>query len=120
MSDGEPQVEEPVVMEEPVVIDVPTAHRYEIRVGGELAGVVTYQRRTGPLVLVHTEIDPRFEGHGLGTKLAGAVLDEVRRRGGTVVPRCPFVAGWIRRHPEYLDVVDPAARELVAEEGAVG
>jgi hypothetical protein len=37
-----------------------------------------------------------------------AALDDVRSRGGTVVPLCPFVRGWIERHPEYRDLVDAA------------
>ncbi|MFC7573610.1 GNAT family N-acetyltransferase [Klenkia terrae] len=45
--------------------------------------------------------------HGLGGTLVRAALDDVRAAGGTVVPQCPFVAGWIARHPEYRDLVEP-------------
>jgi uncharacterized protein len=57
-------------------------------------------------VLVHTEVDPAFEGHGVGGRLAGYALDDVRRRGVAAVAQCPFVARYVRRHPEYADVVE--------------
>src|SRR6187549_3119450 len=58
----------------PVVTDVPDNHRYEIRLDGELAGFVVYHRRGGRIYLVHTEIEPAFEGKGLGSALARDVL----------------------------------------------
>jgi predicted GNAT family acetyltransferase len=54
---------------------------------------------------VHTEIEPAFDGRGLGGQLARAALDDVRRRGVRAVARCPFIAGYIERHPEYQDLV---------------
>ena len=44
-------------------------------------------------------------GHGLGGTLVRGALDDVRARGGSVVPLCPFVRGWIDRHPEYQDLL---------------
>ncbi len=84
------------------------AHRYEIRSGGELAGFVTYQPGAGDdgvVTFEHTEIDDRFEGQGLGGRLARAALDDVRARDQRVVPRCPFIARWIERHADYGDLV---------------
>ena len=60
--------------------------------------------------LVHTEIDPAFEGHGLGSHLAAGALDDARQRGLTVVPLCPFVTAYLRRHHEQLDVVEEPYR----------
>jgi predicted GNAT family acetyltransferase len=61
-------------------------------------------------VLVHTEVEPRAEGTGLGSQLVTEALDDIRARGLRVVPLCPFVAAYIRRHPDYADLVvkDPA------------
>lgn len=87
------------------VTDNPSELRYEIHVGGELAGEIRYRREPGAVVLVHTDIDPRFEGHGLGGQLVQGALDDLRARGLAVVPLCPFVAGFIGRHPEYDDLV---------------
>lgn len=87
------------------VVDNPDAQRYEAYVEGGLAGFLMYDRGPGRVVLVHTEVDPAFEGHGVGGRLAAFALDDVRARGITVVARCPFVAEYIRRHPEYRDAV---------------
>ncbi|MGX5655246.1 GNAT family N-acetyltransferase [Geodermatophilus nigrescens] len=90
---------------EPTVHDAPDADRYEIRDGDRLLGLAAYQRRGETVVFTHTEIDPDSEGSGLGGKLVRAALDDVRGRGGSVVPQCSFVRGWIERHPEYGDLV---------------
>jgi predicted GNAT family acetyltransferase len=85
--------------------------RFEAFVGTALAGFITYEVVPGGLVFVHTETEPGFEGRGVAGHLAGAALDEVRVRGLHVTPRCPFVASYIERHPEYADLVaDPASR----------
>ena len=83
--------------------------RYEIRVDGELAGFAAYHLRPGKVTFTHTEIGDRFEGKGIGSKLAVAALDGARADGLLVTPLCPFIAAYIRRHPDYLDIVDPAA-----------
>jgi predicted GNAT family acetyltransferase len=89
-----------------VVQDAPDQSRFEILVDGERAGIAQYGRRGGRFVFVHTEIDPKFEGRGLGSKLAARALDHVRGAGELVVPLCPFIGSYISRHPEYDDIVD--------------
>ena len=79
--------------------------RYELRVDGDLAGEIRYRRQPGAVVLVHTEIEPSLEGQGLGAVLVREALADVRARGLRVVPFCPFVAAYIRRHPEFTDLV---------------
>lgn len=86
--------------------DNPDARRYEVRTGGELAGFAVYVRKGDHVIFVHTEIDPAFEGRGLGSALARGALDDVRRQGHPVLPLCPFIAGWIEKHPDYDDLVD--------------
>ena len=88
------------------VHDNPAKDRFEIHADGTLAGFAQYVRRRGRMIFVHTEIDPAFEGRGLGSKLAGAALDAARASGDRVVPLCPFIAQYIDRHPEYTDLVD--------------
>jgi predicted GNAT family acetyltransferase len=88
-----------------VITDNPDQHRYEIRVSDELAGFVQYRRREGLIALIHTEIDTRFEGQGLASQLIAGVLDEARTAGVWVLPFCPFVNGYISRHPEYVELV---------------
>ncbi|RSO11785.1 GNAT family N-acetyltransferase [Streptomyces sp. WAC 06783] len=80
------------------------AHRFEARLGGELAGVAAYLRAEGLLALVHTEVDPVYEGNGVGSALTRHALDTARADGLRVLAVCPFVAGWMARHPEYRDL----------------
>jgi predicted GNAT family acetyltransferase len=92
------------------VVHRPERSRYEIRVDGELAGYTQYRRSPDGSYLDfrHTEIDPAYERQGLGARLVTEALDDVRRRDGRAVVTCPFVAAFIKRHPEYADlVVDP-------------
>jgi len=82
--------------------------RYEIRTDagpGAPAGFAYYELRPGQIVFTHTEVDPAFEGHGIGSALAARALDDARRRGLVVVPRCPFIRAYITRHPEYADLL---------------
>ncbi|ACY99076.1 MULTISPECIES: GNAT family N-acetyltransferase [Thermomonospora] len=87
------------------VSDNPAASRYEIHIAGRLAGFVRYQPRGGAVALIHTEVAEEYEGQGVGSALARGVLDELRSKGVRVVPLCPFIKGYIRRHPEYRDLV---------------
>ncbi|GAA3378337.1 GNAT family N-acetyltransferase [Streptomyces sannanensis] len=89
------------------VIDVPGASRYEARVGGtdQVAGFAHYLRAPELIAFVHTEVDPAFEGQGIGGALARHSLDAAREQGMRVVAVCPFYAGWIARHPEYADLM---------------
>ena len=93
---------------EPTVRDVPEASRYEIRDGEQLLGHADYQRDGDTVVFIHTEVDQDSGRSGLGT-LVRAALDDIRAHGGSVVPRCPFVRGWIERHPEYADLLASSA-----------
>lgn len=87
------------------VKDVPEEGRYEISLAGELAGFTAYVLRPGLIAFVHTQIDERFQGHGLADRLIAAALDDARRRELAVLPFCPFVQGFIKRHDDYLDLV---------------
>jgi predicted GNAT family acetyltransferase len=56
-------------------------------------------------VFLHTEVDPSVKGLGIGSRLAAGELDDVRSRGLKVVAKCPFIAAWLRRHPDYADLL---------------
>lgn len=81
-------------------------HQYVIEADGEQAGRAIYHLRGGRHFFVHTEIDSEFGGQGLGRKLVKYALDDVRSKDGSVVPICPFFLAYIKRHPEYDDLVD--------------
>ena len=93
----------------PEVVDDPDAGRFEVRVGADVAGFAEYHRTSSATSFTHTVIDPAFEGRGLGAVLARGALDATRAAGTAVLPYCPFIRGYIARHPEYLDLV-PAGR----------
>jgi uncharacterized protein len=95
---------------EPTVQDAPDQHRYEIRDGEQVLGIAAYERRGDTWVFTHTEVDQDTGQSGLGSTLVRGALDDVRAQGGSVVPRCPFVKGWIERHAEYADLVADADR----------
>jgi predicted GNAT family acetyltransferase len=96
----------------PVVTDNPAASRYELHVGAELAGFVDYRLRDHDTVisLVHTQVEPAFQGAHLATHLARYSLDDARRRGLGVLPFCPYITGWIKKHPDYADLVPQGRR----------
>jgi uncharacterized protein len=87
------------------VADAPERQRYEATVAGRQVGLAAYRRIRDSVVFTHTEVDPEMEGRGIGAALARAALDDVRARGLTAVPLCPFIKGWIDRHPDYADLV---------------
>lgn len=82
------------------VVDSPEQHRFELRVDGELAGAAYYRLHPGEIVFTHTEVDKAYEGKGLGSKLAAGALGAVKERDLRVVPQCPFIAAYLKRHPE--------------------
>ena len=87
-------------------VDDPDAHRFELRSGEEVLGFIDYQLGSHTIVLVHTEVDEAHSGQGYAATLARSALDEARSRGLRVVPSCPYVASYIRKHPEYADLVE--------------
>jgi predicted GNAT family acetyltransferase len=82
------------------VVNNKVHHRYELAVDGHLAA--TYYKISGDVItFVHTEVPPELGGKGIGSKLVKGALDQVRSEGLKVVAECPFVKGYIDKHPEY-------------------
>lgn len=97
-------------MSEPVVTDNVELQRFEARLDGALAGFAEYQLADELMVFTHTEVDPSFEGRGVGSALAEFALDQVRAEGTRkALPLCPFIKVWIQRHPDYLPITYGAA-----------
>jgi len=93
----------------PMVVRDDEQHRYELHVGQSIAAFAEFRVRPGYLVFTHTETDAAFEGRGYGSALAKGALDDVRRRGERIKAECPFIAAYIKRHPEYEDLLVAAA-----------
>jgi predicted GNAT family acetyltransferase len=87
------------------VEDAPAESRYLARADGATAGFAQYIRTPELIAFVHTEVDPSYEGQGVGSALARASLDEARAAGARVLAVCPFYSGWIARHPAYADLL---------------
>ena len=85
--------------EAPVVTDNADRSRYEIALGQERVGLLTYRISDEVITMLHAEIDPAHGGRGLGTVLARGALEDARSRGLSVRPLCPFVAAVIRADP---------------------
>ncbi|XVX20149.1 GNAT family N-acetyltransferase [Actinomycetota bacterium] len=80
--------------------------RYEAHIDGQRAGIAEYQLTDELVVFTHTEVDPAFEGKGVGGALARYGLDDVRADGSRkVMPLCPFIKAWIAKHPDYIPLV---------------
>ncbi|TDC66286.1 GNAT family N-acetyltransferase [Streptomyces hainanensis] len=99
--------------ETPRVEHAPDRHRYEISLAGELAGFAAYRDRGEQRVFYHTEIDDAFAGHGLASILVTAALNDVRETGKRIVPVCPYVAKYLKKHDEFADLTDPVDREAI-------
>ncbi|WP_059008614.1 GNAT family N-acetyltransferase [Streptomyces specialis] len=88
------------------VRDNTDAARFEAWIGGELAGYAEYARTGSVVEYPHTEVRPDHEGEGIGGALARTALDDARERDLRVRASCPFISGWLERHPEYQDLRD--------------
>ncbi|MFI2606712.1 GNAT family N-acetyltransferase [Kitasatospora sp. NPDC018619] len=86
------------------VRDVEARNRFEAWEDDESAGFAEYLRMDQLVVYPHTVVEPAFEGRGIGSALARAALDDARARGLSVLATCPFIKGWMLRHPEYADL----------------
>ncbi|HEU5098235.1 MAG TPA: GNAT family N-acetyltransferase [Roseiflexaceae bacterium] len=82
----------------------PAKSRYELEVDGALA-LIEYRDAGGVRYYTHTEVPQALEGHGIGSLMAKTVLDEAQAENLTIVPLCPFVRGYIERHPQYKSLV---------------
>lgn len=90
--------------DELTVVNNAEAGRFEVRVGNDVA-FAEYRKLANGILFPHTEVPQAFEGKGVGSKIVRAALDWARAEGQKVMPTCPFVAGYIKKHPEYHDLV---------------
>jgi uncharacterized protein len=88
------------------------AQRFEAHVGNDTA-VAEYRLKNNIIIFTHTEVPRAMEGQGVAGQLIKAALDESRAQQYRVVPLCPFVAAYIRRHPNYRDLVMPRFNYMV-------
>jgi predicted GNAT family acetyltransferase len=98
------------------VVDNEALSRYEARIGETVAGWSVYQTTTSIIIIEHTEVDPSYEGQGVGSALVQGALDDIRDKGRhKVLAVCPFVRTWLGKHQEYRDLVYGAAPSRVTD-----
>lgn len=88
-----------------IVTDAPERGRYEAHVDGALAGILEHKVRGTRIALIHTEVQPAFEGRGIAASMVRFALADARARHLGVIATCPYVQGYLARHPEERDVV---------------
>ncbi|MFJ8086496.1 putative GNAT family acetyltransferase [Streptomyces sp. SAI-170] len=98
----------------PTVRRADDRHRYEIHVGATRAGLTAYRDRGTQRVFFHTEVDDAFAGQGLAGKLVEEALTDVRAQGLRIVPVCPYVAKFLKKHTEFADITDPVTPDVLA------
>lgn len=101
-------MDDPSATTAPTVRDAPDRHRFEVLVGDHVAGAAHYLDVDAPgngpgreRIFFHTVVEEGFSGRGLAGFLVRAALEDTGRAGLGVVPVCPFVAGYVGRHPEH-------------------
>jgi len=90
------------------VRDNSAARRYEMEVDGKSA-FITYRRSGDVVTLLHAEVPRELSGRGLGSALVQGTLELVRSQGQRVVPRCPFIASYIKKHAQFQDLIARAS-----------
>ncbi|MCX5338620.1 GNAT family N-acetyltransferase [Streptomyces atratus] len=97
----------------PTVQRVDAKHQYEILVDGKTAGLTAYRDRNDQRVFYHTEINDAFAGQGLASLLVQQALTDARASGKRIVPVCPYVAKFLKKHDEFADITDPVTPEVL-------
>ncbi len=86
--------------------DNTTKRRYELDLGGDYVAFIDYFiTPEGDIALTHTEVPYEYENRGIGSQLARKCLDNIRSRNARVIPQCGFVSAYIRRNPEWEELV---------------
>lgn len=93
------------------IIDNTEAQRFEAQLGDDRA-VAEYHLKNNVIIFTHTEVPEVMEGKGVAGKLIKTALDTAKAEHYQVVPLCPFVSAYIKRHPDYRDLVMPRFRYM--------
>jgi predicted GNAT family acetyltransferase len=94
------------------VIDNTARHRFELHEAGQTSFVL-YSKTENSVRLIHTEVPPALQGKGVGSRLVRGVLRLAEQEKLTVIPVCPFVVEYLKRHPEHLGLVDPESMRMI-------
>ena len=92
-------------MENYKLIDNVALHQYEFRIGDLIPRIEYIKTKNGEIDLTHTEVPSALEGTGVGSSLVRLALEDIERQQLRLVPLCPFVAGYVQKHPEWKRLV---------------
>ena len=93
----------------PTITNNESSSRFESQVNGYTA-ILTYRCLGKNIVLDHTEVPPALEGRGIASKLAHTAMEFARSEHLVVVPLCPYVSSYLKKHPEYQNL--PSEKNL--------
>jgi predicted GNAT family acetyltransferase len=79
-------------------------NRFELDVEGGMA-FAEYEAAAGRITINYAEVPPELRGRGIGSTLVRGALELVRAQGVKVASRCPFVSAYLRKHPEFTDLL---------------
>jgi uncharacterized protein len=99
-------------MAEATIVDNALLHRFELQQNGETAFLL-YSKTGGSIRLIHTEVPEALRGQGVGSKLVGGVLRQAQQRELSIIPSCPFVAEYLKGHPELASLVEAQHRWMI-------
>jgi predicted GNAT family acetyltransferase len=86
------------------VRDNKALNRFELDVDGGVA-FANYRLTPSAVVITHTETPRALRGRGLASELVTGALALIRADGRKVIGACAFVVDYLRKHPEYADMV---------------
>lgn len=92
-------------MDDYELIDNREDHQYEFHIGKLVPKIEYIKNKTGEIYLTHTEVPVQLEGKGIGSQLVEKVLKDIEKQELRLVPLCPFVAGYIQKHPDWRRIV---------------
>ncbi|WP_099464002.1 MULTISPECIES: GNAT family N-acetyltransferase [Parabacteroides] len=87
------------------LIDNETHHQYEFHVDKYIPKIEYIKSKNGEIYLTHTEVPIALEGKGIGSQLVEKVLKDIEKQELRLVPLCPFVAGYLQKHPDWKRIV---------------
>jgi predicted GNAT family acetyltransferase len=79
--------------------------RFETEIDGELA-YIEYRFYKGAIALMHTFAPEFVRGKGVSSMLAKFALEYIKEQNLSLMVYCPFVAKYIKRHPQYGSLID--------------
>ena len=85
------------------VVHNPEKKRFEMQLGDQIA-MVKYILGSSEMIFTHTEVPEAFEGHGVASKMAKVAIEYAKEKGMRIRPMCPYIAAYIKRHPEYQSI----------------